>query len=223
MEIPFIDIHTHKGEKPGVISIRNIFLKDLDPAFSGFFSAGIHPWHLDNQEVEEKIIFNSFEIAAQVSGMLAIGETGLDKSVNVDMELQKYFFVLQLRLAEKLQKPLIVHCVRAYQEILGLRKESGAKQPWIFHGFSGSPQLALQCINSGCYLSFGALAMKNNQRTINSLKSLGSGNIFLETDSSDFIIEEIYQKAEVILDISEQELKADIYKSFKKVFKYFDK
>lgn len=226
MDTPFIDVHTHKEERPGVVSIRNIFPGDFNPDnFRGTetFSVGLHPWHIGNRDWNDEELIKILDRAALYPGMLAVGEAGLDKTINVDLELQKHFFVLQLKLSERFQRPLIIHCVRAYQEILGLRKELDAMQPWIFHGFTGSPQLARQCINSGCYLSFGAALMKSSQRAMASLKSLGSGDFFLETDSGDYSVEEIYCKAEIILNTSEEELKFDVFNSFNKAFKYFDR
>jgi TatD DNase family protein len=66
----------------------------------------------------------------------ALGECGLDKITASDFELQKVVFKKQIQLSEKHQKPLIIHCVKAHQELIEIKKELKPKQVWIFHGFN---------------------------------------------------------------------------------------
>lgn len=75
--------------------------------------------------------------------------------VRNSQELQLYFFEQQLILATKLQKPLILHVVKSWEEVLKSIKKCKVSSPLIVHGFRGKPQLAQQLIDKGFYLSFG--------------------------------------------------------------------
>jgi TatD DNase family protein len=68
------------------------------------------------------------------------------------MEVLKY----QLHLAERVQKPVTLHIVRTFHQILSLRREISPKQRWVIHGFRGKPQLAQQLLDAGFCLSYGS-------------------------------------------------------------------
>jgi len=69
--------------------------------------------------------------------LFGIGEIGLDKR-NPDFEQQKYAFLEHCDIAKQYDKPIIIHCVGYYYELLGLIKKSFPKQRYILHGFQGS-------------------------------------------------------------------------------------
>ena len=54
---------------------------------------------------------------------LALGECGLDKKVQTPLDLQQEVFERQLTLAEKYKKPVIIHCVAAFQELIAIKKK----------------------------------------------------------------------------------------------------
>ncbi|MBW6499211.1 MAG: TatD family hydrolase [Bacteroidales bacterium] len=215
----YIDLHTHKPGKPGVKSLQNIFLSDFEK-FSGtkdqLLSVGLHPWRVRGQE-DPDLLFQQLKFAAGYQQVAAIGETGLDKSIEMPLERQEAVFNIHFEVSEELQKPLIIHCVRAYQELLLLRKNLGATQPWIFHGFAGSAQLARQCINSGCLLSFGPAILKDHNRAVHSLISLGIDEFFLETDDSGLDIAEIYERAALLKQTTVEVLRERIAERFHKI------
>jgi len=88
--------------------------------------------------------------------VLAIGEAGLDKKKSpVPMDVQKAVFREHVKLSEMLHKPLIVHCVKAVDELLAIRREMGVKHPWVLHGYRGGPEQAEQLRKQGIYVSLG--------------------------------------------------------------------
>ena len=112
--IPYINIHTHHLSKEnGVFLFNNRFAFDTEIYKDSFFSIGIHPWDSDLQ-----FSLAEFEGIIQHDNCLAIGECGLDKVIEIDLELQKKVFISQLDLAVKFKKPVIIHCVKAFDELI---------------------------------------------------------------------------------------------------------
>lgn len=192
----FIDIHTHKesGDKH---ALNNIIVNQdytVDP--TKYYSIGIHPWYLDTdvilQEQLKKIVQ---EIKANPQ-IIAIGECGLDKLINQSLDKQQTIFDKQIELSETFQKPLIIHCVKYWQEIINIHKTIKPKMPWIIHGFRGKPQLAEDLLKNNIYLSVGEHFNKN------SLQIIPTKNLFIETDESKLDIKNIYNKVANTLNIS---------------------
>jgi len=210
----YIDIHTHRKENSeNVFSLHNISPEDfiqLPNNEKNFFSAGIHPWYIDST-VEEKI--KTLRQIASHPSVLAIGETGLDKLCSIDFNLQKEIFNCQILIAEEVKKPLIIHCVKAYNEIQQILKNAETDVPVIFHGFRGKPQFAKELTKAGFYLSFGNLFNKE------SLKMMPLDRIFLETDDKDLRIEEIYRLVAETKNISVERLIEAVGENFERCFK----
>jgi TatD DNase family protein len=221
MSLPFINIHTHHSPEPGIQSILNVILKDEEkpkiPSL-GYFSCGIHPWYLDEQ-ADTKNLERILLETGQQKRCLALGEAGLDKCTDVSLSVQQEIFKMQVRIAEQLKKPLIIHCVKAYGELLAIRKELNAPQPWIFHGFSSSVEMADQLMDHGCIISLGKAILNEKSKTRNVLSSLQAGQFFLETDDEDFSIKELYALVAEVKGISHDELKKAIYEKFRSVFR----
>lgn len=211
----FIDVHTHAfSERKKVFSIVNTCPDSKN--FSKSFSIGIHPWFIKKEQLGNQLSF--LEDKLQSKNCFAIGECGLDKLTDVNLELQKEVFIKQIQLSEKYQKPLIIHCVKAHQEIIALKKEMNPKQVWILHGFNKSFQLAESCIKNGILLSFGAAIMANKKLQETFLK-LPLTSILLETDDNEVTIEEVYKKAASIKKINIDELQQEIKQNFNTIFK----
>lgn len=216
----YIDIHTHSFYKqPDIISITN--LRSGIPVPEDFFSAplsiGIHPWNADNSE--KLNLYNQIIVA---NNLYAIGECGLDKKKNISFELQKKVLIKQIEISENINKPLIIHCVGFYNEIISLKKECNPKQKWIIHGFSGHFQLARQLYKEGFILSFGESIFKQGSKSEESLRIAPPGMFFFETDESEKSIKEIYARAAIIRNEEEEYLIELIYNQFKTLFKFED-
>lgn len=117
------------------------------------YSVGIHPW--DSGRCAESD-FKALLIDANSPEVVAIGECGIDRLRGPEIEIQQSVFRRQAEIAEKVGKPLLIHCVRAYDKILELHRElRPQRSQWIIHGFRGKPELARQLTRAGIYLSLG--------------------------------------------------------------------
>jgi TatD DNase family protein len=176
-----------------------------------FYSVGVHPWYIDSTDPETiNRLFTKASQLALLPEVVAIGETGLDKNTvksSDDYFLQQELFISHARLSEEVKKPLIIHCVKAWNDLLHIRQSIQPAMPWIIHGFRGKRMLATQLLNSVFYLSF---AIHYN---IDSLKTAWTRRrLLLETDDKDIDISNLYQQAASDLDVSKQELAQAIEK-----------
>ena len=198
-----VDIHTHKSTNSNFPAIQNISLAETEKVFStvdsGIFSAGIHPW------VAHKFSDNEFsELRKWLtdSRFVAVGECGLDKNSEATLETQIVVFKKHIILSEEFQKPLIIHCVGCFNELIMLRKEMNPLQLWIIHGFRGKPELAQQMLKSGCALSFGEHFNEN------SVRITPIDKLFVETDESNLSIDFIYKNIALVKNIDTNEINA---------------
>jgi len=177
------------------------------------YTYGIHPWFLN--EDNQKQFISSVENVATLPGIIAIGEAGFDKLKGPSIELQRTVFEKQVVISEKLKLPVVIHCVRAWDELLSVQKKLKPKMPWLVHGFRGNVELALQLLSKGMYLSFWFDFVLRPQSG-NLLKQLPSDRIFLETDGAEVDIRTIYSKVANDLDMTVDSLKLLILKNFNK-------
>lgn len=188
----YFNLHRHSPAKDlEETAIINIFPGQEVPE-EYLCSIGIHPWHINQDRLKEDI--DLLRIKSLASSVLAVGECGIDRCCNVPFELQLKAFRAQVEIAETLGKPLIIHCVRAYPELVSEKKAFRSKCPWIVHGFRGNSETALQLIKHGFYLSFGEAVVKDS-RLWKILAAVPEDRYFLETDESSMGIREIYGKA----------------------------
>ena len=220
MNFPFINIHTHKPCAEHALCISNLFpdqFSDRNKNISGYFSVGIHPWYVKDKEYLEKQLSLLQETVSHPK-CIAIGECGLDKVSKTPWDLQKQAFAEQIKISEKEDKPVIIHCVKAWDDILQMRKNENTRKKWIIHGFNSSMQMARQLIDSGCMLSFGSIILKSDSKAVNILSELDFNDFFLETDDADISIEKIYEKSSEIRNENIDNLKSQQYKNFEHVF-----
>ncbi|QTV04691.1 TatD family hydrolase [Faecalibacter bovis] len=211
-----INAHTHHISQNPLI-VRDIY--NQYPwnfvANEAYYSIGIHPILINESNIERDLL--TIEKHLSNEKCLAIGEIGLDKITPINFDLQISVFKAQLKIAELHQIPVIIHCVRAYQEILSIRKELKLSIPFIFHGFNKNEHLAQQIISNNCLLSFGKNLLQNpNLQTI--FANLSDENFFLENDDSQISIEEIYSKAAEIRNTSVDNIENIIQENFKRIF-----
>ena len=207
----YYDIHTHQPSvHPEDIAIVNTIIREeCDLSMPAqWCSAGIHPWYIYN--VDKQI--SCLESVASSSAIVAIGEAGLDKLVKTPLDIQKNVFLRQAVLAEKLNKPLIIHCVKAWGELIAVRKIVKPHIPWIIHGFRGNGELAQQLILQGFYLSFG------EHFQISSLRRAWPERLLIETDESSCSIQEIYQRLASGIQISVNELGNQVNQTVGRLF-----
>jgi TatD DNase family protein len=195
----YINIHTHQLPQVNEVAIQNLY-KDFEQVRQkGYYSIGLHPWYIDEHWKHD---FEQLRMYASHPHVKAIGECGLDKVCSTDFTLQQQAFEQQIQLANAVHKPLILHCVKAYEEVLQQLKQ--ATVPVVFHGFNKSKELALQLTNAGYYLSFGKALEQQHLQEV--LKAIPKEKFFLETDDASLSIQTIYQTAATVFLIDEVSL-----------------
>ena len=209
------NLHTHKyTNQENILELVNQYPWEFDEKIP-FYSIGIHPWYIneerlnvDLQMIEQKLALNN---------CLALGECGLDKRIEIPLETQIKVFKAQIFLAEKCQKPLVLHCVAAFQEIIQIKKELKVKVPMIIHGFSKNEPTAKQLLDNGFYLSLGKYLLRNPElKTV--FQSVPNDRFFLETDTVEESLEEVYALAANYKNIEIEEVKEIVASNFEKVF-----
>ena len=192
----FFDFHHHNFEKE--CGIFNLEFNDELP--ESIFSAGIHPQSI-TIGVEDEFLW--LKEISKLSNCVAIGECGLDGLVDVEEKLQEDVFERQIYLANEIKKPLIIHCVRRFSRLIHFRKLS--KVPMIVHGFNKRKTIGDDLLKDDFYLSFGKSVLYNvNLQEF--LKEFPLDRLFLETDSADFQIVELYQKVASLKNIEPEDL-----------------
>jgi len=191
----YIDFHTHSSlTETNTISVKNLLANTTKTIVGeGPFSIGIHPWDTIGYNID--IEFNRFQTLASDSRIIAIGEIGLDKLKAAVPEKQQTILLKQIEMANQLVKPVIIHCVKAWQEIIEARKLKGGKSSWALHGFRGNSLLAASLVNAGFYISFGEALLKSDSKIRAAILSIPLDKLFLETDDSGKKIQDIYQAA----------------------------
>jgi TatD DNase family protein len=214
----YINIHVHSPfcDNSDVISLVDISPSAPSMSISTpYCTYGIHPWSLTEENAEPQL--HQLETLLQNNAIVAIGEVGFDAVRGADLDLQYHIFEEVVSLSEHYRKPLIVHCVKAWDRLLSLYKNRKAKQTWIIHGFRGNYELALQLIKHNMSLSFGHKLLKNGK-----LQSVFSeipiDSAFLETDNAEVNIVDVYQAAAIIRKIDEEMLKGVLFDNFVRFF-----
>lgn len=211
---PFINIHTHTLRKYSeVISIYNLKLEESIP--DSIFSCGIHPWHINPLNYYSQV--KQMEEIFSKQNAIFIGECGLDKLKCSDFKLQQTVFQLQINLAIKLRKPMILHCVKAFDEILAMLKNKVSPNKIIFHGFHKSPEMAFDLTSKGYSISLGKSLFLQPDRMKTVFEKINHDKIFFETDDSDYLIEDIYQKASEISGRSIEYWKQQVFENFERM------
>ena len=200
----WIDIHTHSSVDSQKADVLAVVAAEAgsDLSVLRYCSLGIHPWNVTHEWPTE---FARLEQAVKQDRagerkIVAIGECGLDKLRGPEMEVQMACFKAQVGLASQFGLPVIIHCVKAWEELLGIT-EIRNDVPLIIHGFRGKPQLAEQLLRQGFELSFGEKFNEESLRLAYSQRKM-----WLETDDADVSIEEVYEAASKVLSISPTEI-----------------
>jgi len=213
MKSPYIDIHTHSHEREeNIIKISSYLIGRDKEIPQGYFSAGILPWSTQTASTEMLSIFTN-----PPENMVAIGEIGLDFAAkNLDKAAQYKWFSTQLAIAEKLRLPVILHCVKAYNEVLAELNNYNLEAV-IFHSFIGSKELLKQLIDRHYCVSIGSNSLRS-PKTIEALKSFPENVFFIETDDSGDDITRLYMQASSLSGRNEADLRTNIYQLFKDIF-----
>ncbi|EOU1725193.1 TatD family hydrolase [Clostridium perfringens] len=205
---------------------------ELAKEFDMFYAAvGIHPENAD--EFNEDVVKEIKEFVKNEK-VKAIGEIGLDYywEENPPREVQKEVFRAQMKLADELNLPVVIHDRDAHKDTLEIMKEF----PYVIgvvHCFSGSVEFAKECIKLGYYIGFtGVLTFKNAKKLVDVCREIPAERMLVETDcpfmapvpfrgkrnKSDYI-EYIIDKMSEIRGISGEEMNEILLNNKKRLFK----
>lgn len=190
----FFDAHTHGI--PEEFGVKNIIYRRDIPPSSGWFSIGIHPWYVP-ENISQAM--DGLMAVAIHSRCVAIGEFGFDQLRGPEIKIQEELVDKQIKIAEHFQKPIILHIVKAFDQLERIRT---AKTKKLIHGFNKSSELGIQLVNSGFHLSFGRNFFHRADAT-DLLEGIPFDTWLLETDdSTDSSIEDVYHSAAEMLNMS---------------------
>jgi TatD DNase family protein len=232
---PFVDVHTHRqNTSASVISVSNFSQKDFENSDftegSVLASVGLHPWFLTKEKFEKD--FEKISQLVKSQHVIAIGECGLDKLKGEDLAFQSAAFEAQIRLAESVSKPVMIHCVRAFGEVVAVKKRLKPTVPFIIHGFNKKGKVLGELLRHDFFISIGASILSKKQSNTDSLSRLHGRSsfaemmrkipldrLFFETDDAENVeISTIYEAASEMLNLELSYLKSIIYDNFRKVF-----
>ena len=211
----FINLHTHHfSNSEEMLEVVNQYPWEFSNEIPQY-SIGIHPWYINQERLQDDLLLISEKLKTE--NCLALGECGLDKRIEIPLQIQTEVFQQQVELLQQTTKPIILHCVAAYQEVIGIKKEMNIENPMIIHGFSKNEQVAKSLLDNGFYLSFGKYLLRNPDLE-KVFKFVPNDLLFLETDTIEESIAEVYQKAANYKQMTLDEMKQKVFENFTNVF-----
>lgn len=210
----YINIHGHRqASSIEEWVMMNLMAKDYPPEDieNGYYSVGFHPYNVGKANEEETL--DRLRKAVEHPRVLAIGEIGLDKSIEAPMEDQLRIFETQVKIAESANLPLMLHVVKSFNEMIAYMKAQQPVVPMIIHGYNGSAEMADELVKAGFLISFGEAITREHSKIIEALQRVPVEKMFLETDEGDMDIRELYQFAAEVKGISLDHLRMQIYEN----------
>lgn len=178
---------------------------DYEPPTS-VFSTSYYPW-VDSWSSELLYAW------CQSEKCKAIGETGLDKRYPLSPQIE--LFDIHIEISQTVNKPLIIHCVKAYNEVLERLRFHNYHRPVLFHGYNKSYELAKQLIAKGHILSFGA-AILNHSKLYKTIQTCPLSQLAIESDNNKYLdIEVLYSHIASIRTMDVAQLTLALQTNFK--------
>lgn len=220
----FINIHGHRqANNIQEWVMMNLFARDFPPEDIdiGYYSVGFHPYNVGKADEEETL--EKVRQATKHPRVYAVGEIGLDKSIEVPMEDQMRIFEKQVEIAESANLPVILHVVRAFNEMIEFAKAKQPMVPMIVHGYNGSPEMVDDLVKAGFLISFGEAIAGEHSKVVEALQKVPIEKLFLETDEGHLDIREIYHFAAEVKGVSVDHLRVQVYENARANLCRFDK
>jgi len=214
-----IDTHAHldqvaavedalaRAKASGVVAVvgvgmdlsSNRRIMELSDRWSGFVfpALGVHPWSVEEEELEVAIAF----IEDNIDRCVAIGEIGLNYWIKKDRRLQQDVFGRLLRIAAVSEKPALTHSRGSYEDVFNMVRESGVGTA-VFHWYCGPLEMAEKIIECGYYIS-ATPAVEYSQKHRAVIDAAPLENLLLETDCPVKYNEVISEPADVGTTLSE--------------------
>jgi len=215
--LKLVNLHTHYRLPNDQVGLQNhSLLLPFEPETGQLYSIGLHPWDLD--EATDPDWLKNLEIHLRHPQVMAVGECGIDRTLETPVKKQIEYFLPQVELAEKYGKPIILHAVRSYSDLLQLKKNSQSQIPWVLHGYQGNTAITAQLARLGFSFSFGSALLNNRQKLNQSLGKIPASQLFFETDESTENIESIYIFAAELLKTTAEKLGKQVFENFQRLF-----
>ena len=215
----FIDFHTHSDRQSSdLINLQTLHvIPELQAeSLPNICSLGLHPWFVQFETWETAWV--NLADLAKLSQVVAIGECGLDRNIDLPLETQISIFKRHIELAEELQKPLVIHCVKAFAELIALKKNTKSSMPWFIHGFNKKEEVFQQLLKHDFYFSFGAAILSDRSPVTQAIAIMPQGRFLLETDDrNDINIEQIYARAANLRHISLETLQTELVETYRQL------
>ena len=171
---------THEGDWDGVVEM-------VEKYESVRASFGIHPWFISDRNNDW---LERLEARLNVYPTAGVGEIGLDRMIQHRNDKdQEMVFVEQLKLSQKLQRPVSLHCRKAWGVMPDIIKQNGGL-PFggVVHSWSGSCEMVNVFEKLGAYISFsGSVTRANNKKAHNACRAVSRDRLLIETDSPDIL------------------------------------
>ncbi len=214
----FTDLHTHLfSADPAVWAVRSFQQQEKreEEQHAGPRSLGLHPWFLSPENLEED--WEWLERRSLQPEVVAIGEVGLDRLQGPLLSFQEMVFRRQIHLAEARQKPLIVHCVRAWDELERLLLAERPSIAVVIHGFQKNEETMCRLLEAGAFFSFGGAILREGSTAERTLRAVPAGRFFLETDDDQNPIQAIHERAAAIRGLDAGDLSLQLHANLKNI------
>jgi TatD DNase family protein len=217
-----LNLHTHHSEKQAEEQIIfNLIIPQSEEALENFLeetptntwlSAGIHPWYIS--EINQKLQLEKLRQLAHYQDIKFIGECGLDRLKGSPLPLQEEIFIKQIRIAEEVKKPMIIHSVKCFNELISIKKIVRPKVPMVIHGYNNNLEIAKSLQERGFYFSLGAAILNEESNAVKVLQQIPLEKLFFETDEKAISIQKIYEHASFLLNIPLNTLEDVIFANY---------
>jgi TatD DNase family protein len=212
----YVNIHGHRqANNIQEWVMMNLMASEYPPddIENGYYSVGFHPYNVGKVEEEETL--NKVRLATENLNVFAIGEIGLDKSIEAPLETQMQIFEKQVDIAEFSDMPIILHVVKAFNEMIEFMNAQKPSVPMIIHGYNGSREMAEELVKAGFLISFGEAIAGEHSKIVEALIAVPVEKLFLETDEGSIDIREIYHTVAEVKGISLDHLRIQIVENAK--------
>lgn len=210
-----VDIHTHR-KGSGIYIFNSGTEAGCPGGEDAYCSLGIHPLFFPS-DPENRLA--DIALAAEKKAIVAVGEAGLDRNSVIPLPLQLKWLERQVELSEQEGLPLILHCVRAFPELISLYKKRAPLQAWIIHGYNNRREILAELLRHGFYISAGKNLFVPGSNIRCLLGEIPPDRLLMETDDSSYSIEEIYEEAARLLGLEVPALARTVYINFQRIFK----
>jgi TatD DNase family protein len=147
----------------------------------------LHPWFIDGRS---RHCFQTLEELLTTYPQASVGEIGIDHALQErDDAEQERVFLAQLGIARKFDRPVTIHCRRAWGRLIELLDQFGElPRGMLIHCFGGSAGIATELVKRGAYISFsGSITRPNAKKAGAAIRAVPDDRILIETDAPDII------------------------------------